>query len=137
MKAVRISLGMLAFLGIVACKSSEHAAKQVEWADKACACKDIECLTEIEKEQDAWIAEMLALNGVDAYSLQIGQTLILPPFGDGTLPVVQTDAGPPAPPAAEIEPEPAGPPPTSTPTPGVAVFGGGGIPVVPDRRSVV
>lgn len=73
MKAVRISLGMLAFVGIVACKSSEHAAKQVEWADKACACKDIECLTEIEKEQDAWIAEHGAtaeMSGADKEKLE-------------------------------------------------------------------
>jgi hypothetical protein len=30
--------------------------------------------------RDAWIVELLALNGVDELELQIGQTLILPPF---------------------------------------------------------
>ena len=78
-------------------------------------------------EQDAWIAEMLALNGVDAHSLQIGQTLILPPLGNGSLPTVRTENASGSPPAAVIEP--AGPPPTSTPTP--AVFAGGGIPFAP------
>jgi LysM repeat protein len=89
-------------------------------------------------EQDAWIAEMLALNGVDATSLQIGQKLILPPFGNGGLPTVRSDAADddePEPPAAAIEPaepddedEPA-PDVTATPTPGA--FAGGGVPFAP------
>ena len=33
-----------------------------------------------EAVRDSWIEEMLALNGVTATTLQIGQTLILPPF---------------------------------------------------------
>ena len=33
------------------------------------------------EDVDAWVVEMLALNGVDATALQIGQELILPPIG--------------------------------------------------------
>ena len=97
-------------------------------------------------EQEEWIAEMLALNGVEATSLQIGQTLILPPSGNGALPSVrsdnpladntQADTTPePAPPAGAIEPAGPGddvaPDVTSTPKPGTTPFAGGGVPFAP------
>jgi LysM repeat protein len=34
-------------------------------------------------EIDAWVEELLALNGVEANALQVGQELLLPPFGSG------------------------------------------------------
>src|SRR5690606_25344800 len=37
------------------------------------------------EERDAWIAEMLALNGVTGQTLQAGQKLILPPPGLSTI----------------------------------------------------
>jgi LysM repeat protein len=82
-------------------------------------------------EQDAWIAEMLALNGVEATSLQIGQKLILPPYGNGTAPTIRSDSSDSDPPAADIEPTETSPEATSTPKPGSTAFAGGGIPFAP------
>ena len=79
-------------------------------------------------EREAWIAEMLALNGVEATSLQIGQTLILPPYSNGTLPIVRSDTIEGAPPAGVLEPAETSPPATSTPKPGNTPFAGGGVP---------
>ena len=55
-------------------------------------------------ERDGWVDEMLALNGVEATSLQIGQKLILPPYGDGIAPVVRSSDDGGAPPAGVLEP---------------------------------
>jgi predicted alpha/beta hydrolase family esterase len=67
MKVAAVSLGMFALLLLPACKGSEAAAKQSEWADKICACKDMECVKGVQKEQEEWIAkngaEMQATEG--------------------------------------------------------------------------
>ena len=71
-------------------------------------------------EQDAWIMEMLSLNGLDAYSLQVGRSLVLPPLADGTVPTVDLadlPAEDPAPPAAVVEPAQPLPEVTDTPEP--------------------
>jgi LysM repeat protein len=65
-------------------------------------------------DQEAWIAELLALNGVEATALQIGQKLILPPIGLATAPRLPTSTSGAAPPSAPIDTEPA---PTRTPNP--------------------
>ena len=66
-------------------------------------------------DQDAWITEMLALNGVEATALQIGQKLILPPIGLGIAPRIPSTTSAAAPPSAPVD---TGPAPTSTPKPG-------------------
>lgn len=98
-----------------------------------------------QAERDAWIAEMLSLNRVEAQALQIGQTLILPPLADGTLPTVRSNPGagsgatssadaapgatvPDIPPNVVIA-QPIVPTPAATSTP--AMFAGGGIPFAP------
>jgi len=75
-------------------------------------------------ERDAWVEEMLALNGVEATSLQIGQKLILPPAGVafGPRPSPTTSSGvDSAPPAAPVVVEPTA---TSTPKPSSPFAGG-------------
>jgi len=62
--------------------------------------------------RDAWLEELLALNGVEATSLQIGQELILPPI-DGRTPVARATTAAGNPPAGVLEPQT----PQSTPTP--------------------
>jgi LysM repeat protein len=61
-------------------------------------------------QQDAWIEEMLALNGVEATALQIGQELILPPIDGESSPVARATSRAGNPPAGVLEPQ-------GTPTP--------------------
>jgi hypothetical protein len=64
-----------------------------------------------EDLQDAWIQEMLSLNGVEATALQIGQELILPPFEGSDSIVARATARVSNPPAGVVEPV------AGTPTP--------------------
>ena len=66
-------------------------------------------------QRDAWVEELLALNGVETTSLQIGQELILPPIGIGTSSRAAVTTTPGNPPAAIVEP--LGGEPDGTPTP--------------------
>lgn len=45
-------------------------------------------------ERDAWVNQMLMLNNTDAYSLQVGQQLILPPMANGSVPMVSSNVAP-------------------------------------------
>lgn len=69
-------------------------------------------------DQEAWVEEMLALNGVEATSLQIGQKLILPPIGLGIAPRLPTTSSAAAPPSAPVDTAPA---PTQTPKPSTGI----------------
>jgi hypothetical protein len=50
-----------------------------------------------EDEVDAWVAELLALNGVQANALQVGQSLVLPPIGGAQASGSTGSTGPTAP----------------------------------------
>jgi hypothetical protein len=39
------------------CGASEAAKKMEEWADKVCACKDMDCIQKVQKEQEEWISK--------------------------------------------------------------------------------
>jgi LysM repeat protein len=72
------------------------------------------------EKRDAWVRELLALNGVEATSLQIGQKLILPPVDGSLAPVVVHPSSDAAPPASVLEPVA-----TSTPLAAGTLFAGG------------
>ena len=58
MKAAKLTMGLLfGAAALIACDSggAEYVKKMEEFADKACACKDIDCTTKLSKEQADWL----------------------------------------------------------------------------------
>lgn len=52
MRIAAVALGALLSLGALGCSSANKKAN--EFADKICACKDMECVTKVSEEAKAW-----------------------------------------------------------------------------------
>ena len=55
--ATRIFAALSLSLLASACGGGEYVKKAEEFAEKACACKDAACATDVTKEQATWLSE--------------------------------------------------------------------------------
>jgi hypothetical protein len=57
-KAAKLTMGLLfGAAALIACDSggAEYVKKMEEFAEKSCACKDVDCTTKVSKEQADWL----------------------------------------------------------------------------------
>jgi hypothetical protein len=73
MKFAAVSLGMFALLALPACKGGEVVAKTKEFADKTCACKDMECVTGVQKEMAEWAEKNKDVQGTESQANEIAE----------------------------------------------------------------
>jgi hypothetical protein len=73
MKFAAVSLGMFALLMLPACKGGEIVAKTKEFADKTCACKDMDCVTKVQKEMAEWAEKNKDAQGTESQAKEIAE----------------------------------------------------------------